>query len=319
MPVDGPLGARELLTARAREASTGPGVYFLLGADRALLYVGKATSLRRRLSDHARAALDPTDVRSRLWAEVRDLVWKPCSSEHEALCREADVIVALAPPRNKVMVRDAYVFVEMDVVHHGAGERITLRLEDAPHGVTDKVYGGFPHLGKGKASWRAVRTNAGYSALLRVLWVAFGDAYSRVHIPARLRGSSPPLSHTAGVDASDARMLHDFLSGRSVRLLDAAADALSTSDVHELVRRPLEADLASARQFYELGPRALRALRARHGLPAGPVDRATFVRVITDEVRDEIGDFTVRPRTTDAKLVGRRMATMLDASMPMLP
>jgi predicted GIY-YIG superfamily endonuclease len=273
-----------ILTSLARRAPAGPGVYFLLGEDEELLYIGKASSLRRRLLDHGRGAPPQVDPRAaRRLAVARDVRWIECSDEREALCREADFIVALSPRLNAVMAGDAYVFVALDQ----NDERARLTLTERTRGA--RRYGAFPHLGKGKHSWRAKRTNAGYSALMRLMWIAFCDPSG---IPAKLRGTSPPIACDLTVDPRQQALLHDFLSGRSRRLLDVLRASLETVPV--FMRRPLARDLEGAAEFYELGPRALRTLRRSHGLPAGAVDRETFKSAITQQAREAIGPFRLR-------------------------
>lgn len=278
---------RKIIALRAREAPVGPGVYFMLGAQRELFYVGKAVNLRRRLQNYARETDNPRV--GRLVSEVREVRWLECADGYDALCREADLIVALAPPFNAVMAKDAYTFVCVDDLPSSGGLRFRLTVQASPE--SGRTYGAFPHLGKGKISWRAVRCNAGYSALLRLLWVAFEQPQKRFRIPAKARGTSPPLVLEIRVDRSRLAMLHDFLSGRSVRLIAALEDAAVNDDVPAFMRGPLAADLGAAQEFYRLGPAALRTLRRRHGLRPGPVDRQTFTRVVSEDLHDAIGTF----------------------------
>ncbi len=277
-----------VLVTRAREAPTRPGVYFLLGPQRELLYAGKATTLRRRLLDHSRTG--------RRWP-VDDVAWIECADEDEALCLEADVITALAPPLNAVMAADAFNFVRVDPV---SPSQLRFTITGAA-GNRRRTYGAFPHLGKGKGSWRAVRTNAGYASLLRLLWVAFAESHRRTRIPSRLRGTSPPLTHDAPVAPERVTMLRDFLTGRSARLVAFLRDAVTADDIPAFMRGPLADDLAGAEQFYRLGPHALRRLRLRHRLPAGPVAHETFERIVLDDVTRAIGSIALAPRPIGSK------------------
>jgi hypothetical protein len=170
------------------------------------LYVGKARDLRRRLADHVRTP-------SRKAARTREVRWVECEDEAEALCLEADLVVALSPPFNATMAGESYEYICLHVTEGG----LTFSLTDAPSGRL--VYGGFPHLGKGKVSWPAVRSKAGYSALLRLLWVAHGHPSSRSRIPARLHGDSQPVVHEAPFGDKHMSALTAFLSGRSRKLL----------------------------------------------------------------------------------------------------
>jgi excinuclease ABC subunit C len=290
--VAAPLG-RELLAARAREAPPRPGVYFFFGPDRALLYIGKASSLRRRLSDHARGPANPDNVKlEKLSTAVRDVRWVECRDEHEALCREADLVVAIAPPFNASMAFDAYTYI---AVVDAAASRVRFALTEDAARARGRVYGAFPHLGKGKASWRAKRTNGGYCALLRLVWVAFAGA-ARIRIPSKLRGTSPPIEFETSLDPDGAPLLRDFLSGRSNRLLASLRDAVICADVPVFMHGALERDLAAAEEFYRLGPNAVRRFRTAHRLPRGPLHRDVFAQLLTDDIREAIGPFSVQLR-----------------------
>jgi hypothetical protein len=124
------------------------GVYYLLGPRRQLLYVGKAVDLDRRLADHARD--------SRWWGDVVDVRWEVMPSETAALAREADVIVALQPPRNKSIRGDGfYAFVSV------AAKGLALGREGE--------YGVFPHLGTGAGGYTGRMCIDGFKALDRVV------------------------------------------------------------------------------------------------------------------------------------------------------
>ena len=85
------------LVAAAAAAPTGAGVYFFLDGERRLLYVGKASNLRRRLQQHAKEI--PTHAASK-YARVRSVAWEELADDHAAHCREADLIVAFQPAQN---------------------------------------------------------------------------------------------------------------------------------------------------------------------------------------------------------------------------
>jgi len=208
-------------------------VYYLLGPSRELLYVGKAIDLDRRLADHARD--------SRWWGDVVDVRWEVMPSEAAALAREADVIVALQPPRNKSIRGDGfYSFVSVAAKGLALGR--------------DGEYGVFPHLGSGAGGYTGRMCIDGFKALDRVV-----------------RATRPPRE-----------LLHAFLSGTSDRLLRVPLDDIDQPHV----RHGIERDRAQSRTFYASGPKAMRALRLRHG-GRGRVTREQFVAWIRAEV-DEV-------------------------------
>jgi hypothetical protein len=246
----------------AARAPRTPGVYFFLGAERDLLYVGKAADLRRRLGDHARDRSRTSDLRRRVLLDAVDHVgWEQTPDAESAMIRESDLIVMLKPAFNASHAEqwvDLYVVVRVD-----AG-RVSLGLSAQPSGA-DRVYGTFPHLAKGAFTSLAKQTKAGYEAFVRLVGAA---------------------------DVSEVGpALHDFLSGRSARLLDELRAAVGTIDVPVFTRAALERDVVGARAYFELAPHRLRRLRLRHSIPPGPVSGALMTEMLVAEVRAVIGAF----------------------------
>ena len=153
----------------AVDAPGVPGVYYLLTKTGRLSYVGKAANLRRRLSDHSR---DPR------WDRITDVRWELLRSEAAAIAREADVIVALQPARNRAIRGDQfYSFVTI-------GRRGRLELGDAGD------YGCFPHLGRGAYSEPGRACIDGFKALEHVIRVTKPD---QALVDAFLSGASDGL------------------------------------------------------------------------------------------------------------------------------
>jgi predicted GIY-YIG superfamily endonuclease len=284
------------LATAAASAPDVPGVYYLLDDRVALLYVGKAVSLRRRLHQHARAA--PSGGRlAALYERVAEVRWEVLASEEAAAAREADLIVGLRPPFNADSLHAGrWNYVALEQVGD-TGLRFTLTLEPPP--AAGPAYGCFPHLGRGVALRPAVACSDGYTALLRLLWAASAAPGARV--PGRVTRSAPD-SFTVAVAASTRSHLHAFLSGRNSQLLDVLADAHARRDAY--LQPGLRRDHAAAGAMFACGPRALRELRLRYGRPAGPMSRATIEDLLGLDAHRAVGEFT-RPRLpepTDAFL-----------------
>src|SRR6478735_2787689 len=79
-----------------------PGVYFFLGKNKKLLYIGKATSLRSRVRSYF--ARDLMDTRGPLLVEMLDraatIDWRQTDSVLEALLLEASLIRTHRPDYN---------------------------------------------------------------------------------------------------------------------------------------------------------------------------------------------------------------------------
>jgi predicted GIY-YIG superfamily endonuclease len=313
----------DVLLAAAAGAPTAPGVYFFVGPEHDLLYVGKAADLRRRLQGHARAP-QAVDLRSDARVErVLSVAWQECATERDALLREADLIVVLRPPYNASHTtgpRATYLGVEQ-------GDATTFRLVTAPGGPsapgvpdhpigprgtseqrgTDirpspgtaggtngtrgptRVYGPFPHLAKGGHSSPAKWTKLGYTALLRALWAAQPTPRAAL-IPRAMAGASPPVTVAVAVEPRLLPSLHRFLSGRGDRLLGDLRVAVAQGDVPAYMRTRLVADIEAAADFYDIGPRRLARFRREHALPPGPVPPEAAAALLLGEVRAAVGD-----------------------------
>jgi len=87
---------------RRRQLPDRPGVYRFLRAGGAVLYVGKAASLRQRVRGHFHA---PGGERAlEMLTQVRDVSWSETETALEAALLEADEIKGLAPPYNVALV-----------------------------------------------------------------------------------------------------------------------------------------------------------------------------------------------------------------------
>jgi predicted GIY-YIG superfamily endonuclease len=166
------------------DAPTVPGVYYLVGPQRKLLYVGKASNLRRRLADHARSAR---------WKAVVDVRWELVRSDAAAVQREADVIVALRPPRNRSIRRDQFFGY------------VTVGPKGLELGRAAGEYGCFPHLGIGGISIPSNDCIDGFNALQRLVPRA-----STASVHALLSGDSDALD----IEIDDEEQPHTALGIR---------------------------------------------------------------------------------------------------------
>ena len=94
----------------------GPGVYRMLNADGDALYVGKARSLRRRVTNYTQVARLPYRLQ-RMVAETVELEVVTTHTEAEALLLESNLIKRLAP-RYNVLLRDDKSFPYILITRH---------------------------------------------------------------------------------------------------------------------------------------------------------------------------------------------------------
>jgi len=153
-----------------RQLPEGPGVYLMKGAADALLYVGKARNLRRRLGSYRVANPDRMPRRHlRLLRAVERIEIQECADERSALEQEAHLLRTLKPRFNRAGTWPgkpkflAWKWSE-------AGLHLT---------VTETPQDGWKQHGPSGAGARHLR-----AALLRLLWLAYCNAQGFSDMPA---------------------------------------------------------------------------------------------------------------------------------------
>ncbi len=99
-----PADGAALIAAEAARLPAKPGVYRMIGAEGDVLYVGKARSLKARVSSYAQARGHSNRIQ-RMIAETRAMEFVVTGTETEALLLEANLIKQLKP-RYNVIFRD---------------------------------------------------------------------------------------------------------------------------------------------------------------------------------------------------------------------
>ena len=246
--------------AYLRTLTTSPGVYRMFGAGDALLYVGKARNLRKRVGNYfLKPHLEPRIAS--MVSQIARIEVTLTRTEGEALLLEAQLIKSLKP-RYNIMLRDdksyPYIFVSDDpfpriVFHRGA------RREQG------RYFGPFP-------SAHAVRASL---ALMQKLFKvrqcenSFFRNRSRPCLQYQIGRCTAPcvgFIDAAGY-AEDVRHAMMFLDGRSdavVKELAAAMDAASASQDYERAAR-LRDQIA-----------ILRGLQAQHYVRGASADMDVF-------------------------------------------
>jgi excinuclease ABC subunit C len=86
-----PLKGAERIAAYLKTLPDQPGVYRMLNAAGDVLYVGKAKSLKKRVSAYARGGVH-ADRLTRMVAETTEMLFVTTASETEALLLESNLI-----------------------------------------------------------------------------------------------------------------------------------------------------------------------------------------------------------------------------------
>ena len=121
----------ELLRLHLKTMPMQPGVYRMLGKDGAVLYVGKAKDLKKRVASYTQRARLPNRLQ-RMVAQIRNVEIVTTRTEAEALLLEANFIQRFLPPFN-ILLRDdksyPYILITRDhdfpqiAKHRGAKTR----------------------------------------------------------------------------------------------------------------------------------------------------------------------------------------------------
>ena len=247
---------------------TGPGVYFLLGLDEELLYVGRAKNLRTRLRSYTRVG--PREVRlGDLVSRTRRIRWEESPTEADAIARETQLLRGLRPPFN---VTHAALSKHLAIALSGSGDRLRIRLASSAGASPEEMYA-YP--------FEAVTADA-HKALVRMLFRA-----SDRRAPAAIgRGAGTEILIAADLG----RALRSFLAGTSPRLLSLLEERISEGAAFDpILARAASRDLDCLRLFYRRGPKVVRALRARQGGKGGPTTPEELTRLIHADMQTQVG------------------------------
>ena len=111
-----PLLGHELIADYLTRLDSSPGVYRMLDVDNRVLYVGKARSLKNRVSSYARSHGHSARI-SRMIKETSSMMFLTTKTETEALLLEQNLIKQLKPKYN-VLLRDdksfPYIFISTE-------------------------------------------------------------------------------------------------------------------------------------------------------------------------------------------------------------
>src|ERR1700729_1875781 len=123
-----PLKGAPLIASYLKTLPDQPGVYRMLNAAGDVLYVGKAKSLKKRVSAYAKGGVH-TDRLIRMVAETTEMLFVTTASETDALLLESNLIKRLKPRYNvsyrddksfpNILLREDHAFPQL-LKHRGA-------------------------------------------------------------------------------------------------------------------------------------------------------------------------------------------------------
>src|ERR1700679_2527798 len=222
-----PLKGADRIAAYLKTLPDAPGVYRMLNAAGDVLYVGKAKSLKKRVSSYALRGNHNERI-SRMIAETAEMLFLTTESEIEALLLESNLIKRLKPRYNvsyrddksfpNILLREDHAFPQL-LKHRGAKT------------IKGIYFGPFASAGAVNRTLSALQR----AFLLRSCSDSVFEARTRPCLLFQIKRCSAPC--TARVAAEDYRKLVDeaesFLTGKSravqdqlVAEMNAASDTL---------------------------------------------------------------------------------------------
>lgn len=223
-----------LPSARYRSLPDAPGVYRFSRANGDLLYVGKATSLKKRVSGHYTAGAATTARALEMLTQVHEVTVTPTATALEAALLENEEIKRQRPLYNLQLMNDGHVWFVSPGLDSAA------RAPDARHvrgplpsTSAVRALGALTALMRGATATPALRAAA---VEVRERWapgeVIFGEALSRFMAEHGLGAASEPAER-ALLRVARVLLAADATGGREE---PAAADDAGRGDLWDVER-----------------------------------------------------------------------------------
>jgi excinuclease ABC subunit C len=258
MPDDlaAPLTGAALIKDQVKRLPDAPGVYRMLGEDGEVLYVGKARSLKKRVSQYAQGRAHTQWVAHMIHL-TRSMEFVTTKTETEALLLEINLIKQLKP-RFNVQMRDDKSFPEILIRRdHRAAQ---IRKHRGAHSIPGDYFGPFA------SAWAVNRTvNSLQKAfLLRSCSDNVFETRTRPCMLFQIKRCSAPCVGLVSPDEYNqlVEQAHDFLRGRSRAVMTALAGQMTeAAEAEEFERAGRLRDriraLSSVSQDQSINPETL--------------------------------------------------------------
>jgi excinuclease ABC subunit C len=251
-----PLQGSELIKDQVKRLPDAPGVYRMLGEEGEVLYVGKARSLKKRVSQYAQGRFHTQRV-AHMVHLTRSMEFVSTKTETEALLLEINLIKQLKP-RFNVQLRDDKSFPEILIRRdHRAAQ---IRKHRGAHTIPGDYFGPFA------SAWAVNRTvNCLQKAfLLRSCSDNVFETRARPCMLHQIKRCSAPCVDLVSPADYDAlvEQAHDFLRGRSravmARLSEEMTEAAEALEFERAARlRDRIRALSSVSQEQSINPQTL--------------------------------------------------------------
>ncbi len=265
-PAAGPPIGAALIKDQVRRLPDSPGVYRMVGEDGEVLYVGKARSLRKRVTQYAQGRFHTQRI-ALMVDLTRSMEFVTTRTETDALLLEINLIKQLKP-RFNVLLRDDKSFPEIVIRRdHDAPQ---LSKHRGAHSIKGDYFGPFA------SAWAVNRTldTLQKAFLLRSCSDSVYDSRTRPCMLHQIKRCAAPC--TGLVSLEDYGALVDeaeaFLRGKSRSVMaKLSAEMQTASDEMEFERAARLRDriraLASVAQEQQINPESLEEgdIIALHG------------------------------------------------------
>ena len=267
-PAEGTLANGAAAIARAvKHAPSSPGVYRMIDAKGDVLYVGKAKSIKKRVTSYTRPNAHDSRI-TRMIAATATMEFVSTATETEALLLEANLIKRLRP-RFNVLLRDdksfPYIIITSD---HWAPQILKHRGARTRPG---HYYGPFANAGAVNRTVNALQR----AFLLRSCSDSFFESRTRPCLLHQIKRCSAPC--TQEIDFAGyselVREANAFLSGRSRTVQkELAAEMETASHALDFERAAIYRDRLAA----------LSAIQSHQGINPRNVEEADVFAVHQD-------------------------------------
>jgi hypothetical protein len=227
-----------------RQAPTGPGVYIMRAASGAVLYVGKAKNLRKRLASYRVANPERLPRRQlRLLRAVERIELHECDSEAAALARESGLLRSIRPKFNRAGTWPAPARL---LAWQITGDGIAMRITE----TSEQGWRCQGPLGSGAVVLR--------TALLRVMWRSLYNHLGTADLPEGwFRGRCADIARILWPGPDDsvrtlaAMVLEDFFAGDHAKFRGWVKERTASTQ-HPFEVSSLEADLETVTEFAKI-------------------------------------------------------------------
>jgi predicted GIY-YIG superfamily endonuclease len=242
-----------------RQAPRAPGVYLMRDGGDAVIYVGKARDLRKRLASYRVANPDRLPRRQlRLLRAVARIELRQCADEADALSAEAELLKTLRPRFNRAGTWAGPArFLGWRVDDSGVGFLV--------QGQTEAGWNWLGPLGAGAVHLR--------SALVRLLWgvmhpqrglAGLPAGWFRGRMPAGILIPSPPAVNPPMAECG--RQLEKLFSGRAEEFCDWIRNHFPRHPIDTAMR---DEDLDHPERFAKRGFHHAKSAPAEQSAPLG--------------------------------------------------